>query len=70
MNRPFPRLAAEATKPCTPADAVESTGTPWYRPIAGMPLWQLGLRCLWVIVQVFLAYCLSAQVSPFFYQQF
>lgn len=31
---------------------------------------EIAVRCFWICVQVFAAYLLAEQVSPFFYQQF
>jgi hypothetical protein len=39
-------------------------------PIDGMPWGEFALRCTWVVIQFFAAYCLANQVSPFFYQRF
>ncbi len=39
-------------------------------PLEGIPWWEFGLRCIWVVLQFLAAYCLANQVSPFFYQRF
>jgi hypothetical protein len=38
--------------------------------VEGIPWWEYGLRCIWVVLQLFAAYCLANEVSPFFYQRF
>lgn len=42
----------------------------FFRPIPEISHTQLILRCVWISIQLILAYWFSNQVSPFFYQRF
>jgi hypothetical protein len=44
--------------------------TPWFRPIRDTIWWAVALRSLWIAIQLIAVYCLSDQISPFFYQRF